>query len=357
MSKRDNSSALINVDVPRTQPEAKKAKVTAIVRSSAGSIVTVKGGRTSDLKAPIMELNGHSESVLSVCFSPGGNAFASASFDKTIMLWNTFGDCVNYDVITGHKNAVLSVKWSSCGGFLASASADRTACVWDSETCKRERIIRTHKGVVNEVDFAKNQPHLLATAGDDKLACLFDIRESTKRSTADFKTDYQLTSVCLHPDGKLLFAAGIDSKIHCWDTRKPEEELLTIEGHRDAVTGLSLSKDGSYILSTAQDNTVRVWDAKPFSNRPNRCLKIFQGSKHTFENHLLRCGWASDGSRVAAGSTDRNVYVWSTASQKILYKLPGHKGVVNDVKFHPTQPIIVSCGADKKIYLGELKDE
>jgi Prp8 binding protein len=28
--------------------------------------------------------------------------------------------------------------------------------------------------------------------------------------------------------------------------------------------------------------------------------------------------------------------------------------VVNDVVFHPTEPIVASCGSDKKIFLGEL---
>ena len=34
----------------------------------------------------------------------------------------------------------------------------------------------------------------------------------------------------------------------------------------------------------------------------------------------------------------------------------GHKGIVNDVIFHPTQPIIASAGVDSSIYLGEISD-
>ena len=35
----------------------------------------------------------------------------------------------------------------------------------------------------------------------------------------------------------------------------------------------------------------------------------------------------------------RFVYVWDTVSRRILYKLPGHKGTVNGVHFHPKEPI------------------
>ena len=51
----------------------------------------------------------------------------------------------------------------------------------------------------------------------------------------------------------------------------------------------------------------------------------------------------------------RNVYVWETASRKIVYKLPGHLGSVNDVDFHSIEPIILSAGSDKQVYLGEFE--
>jgi WD40 repeat protein len=58
---------------------------------------------------------------------------------------------------------------------------------------------------------------------------------------------------------------------------------------------------------------------------------------------------------VTCGSADNFVYVWDVATKRILYKLPGHSGSVNEVDFHPTQPIIGSCANDKSIYLGEIR--
>ena len=45
--------------------------------------------------------------------------------------------------------------------------------------------------------------------------------------------------------------------------------------------------------------------------------------------------------------------VWEQDSQALKYRLPGHKGAVHEVDFHPLEPIIGSCGSDKVIYLGE----
>ena len=40
--------------------------------------------------------------------------------------------------------------------------------------------------------------------------------------------------------------------------------------------------------------------------------------------------------------------------RRTLYVLPGHTGAVNDVDFHPVEPIIASCSSDKNIFLGEI---
>lgn len=137
-----------------------------------------------------------------------------------------------------------------------------------------------------------------------------------------------------------------------WDVRK-KEILYTLRGHTDTVTGLRLSADGSYLLSNSMDNSLRIWDVRPYAP-VERCVKIFSGHQHNFEKNLLRCAWSPDGTKITAGSSDRFVYIWDTTSRRIIYKLPGHNGSVNDVKFHPTETIVGSGSSDKQIYLGEI---
>lgn len=64
-----------------------------------------------------------------------------------------------------------------------------------------------------------------------------------------------------------------------------------------------------------------------------------QGAQHNFEKNLIKVAWTPDGKHVGAGSADRNVYVWNYATTRIEYALPGHKGSVNSVSFHPKEPI------------------
>ena len=50
----------------------------------------------------------------------------------------------------------------------------------------------------------------------------------------------------------------------------------------DTITGMSLSPDGAHILTNSMDNTLRLFDIRPFAKN-DRCLKLFTGHLHNFE--------------------------------------------------------------------------
>ena len=47
-------------------------------------------------------------------------------------------------------------------------------------------------------------------------------------------------------------------------------------------------------------------------------------------------------------------YVWDSKTAALEYALPGHSGSVNDVCFHPTEPVIASASSDGSLFVGEL---
>lgn len=63
--------------------------------------------------------------------------------------------------------------------------------------------------------------------------------------------------------------------------------LHRMKGHSDTVTGLALSPDGSYVLSNSMDNSLRVWDIRPFAPQ-ERCIKMMVGHAHNFEKVNLK---------------------------------------------------------------------
>jgi Prp8 binding protein len=107
-------------------------------------------------------------------------------------------------------------------------------------------------------------------------------------------------------------------------------------GHTDTVTSLQLSPDSQFLLSYSHDGTVRTWDVRPFAPT-DRSVRTYDGAPAGVERNLLRAAWDPKGEKIAAGSGDRTVVVWDVRTGKMLYKLPGHKGTVNDVRFSPSE--------------------
>jgi Prp8 binding protein len=301
------------------------------------------GSQLMALPSPTLQLTGHTGSVYSLQYSPSGGALASTSFDRSIFLWDS--QYKNYNVLQGHKNAVLDCTWLN-DETLASCGPDKLCILWDTHTGTSIRKFKGHAKIVNSISSTSTQ---LATVSDDATCCLWDSRQ--KKASVRLDSELPLTAVCL--SSSMVYTGGLDNLIVAWDLRK-QRKIYAMTGHADTITCLELHPDGTHVLSNAMDNYLKAWDIRPFCEG-NRLSKNFVGLKHNSEKGLLKCAWSSDGSMVSCGSADRLLHIWDVHSTEELYCLPGHKGCVNTVAFHPILANVVASGAsDKQIYVGEL---
>ena len=313
---------------------------------------------------PTQRLYGHTGSIYAVGYSPDGQAMASGSFDKTILLW----DCSNayeegyknYNVLKGHKNAVLDLKWTPDSENVVSCGADKMCMVWDCYSGQRVRKLAGHEGIVNAIDVPREESgkNLICSASDDCTVKLWDSRQKREICSIDHK--FQVTAVAFSNDGTSVYFGGLDNTIFAYDLRNmPDHDFtMRLKGHSDTITCLSVSPDGNFLLSNSMDGTMKTFDVRPFvgSNNNSRECKVFRGAKHNAEKGLLKCSWSADGNMVTGGSADTCVHIWDELTAEELYYLPGHNGCVNSVVFHPKDLVIASGSSDKTLFVGELSN-
>jgi Prp8 binding protein len=251
--------------------------------------------------------------------------------DRNILLWNTGGDCANYGILSGHKSAILDLHWSRDSQVVYTASADKTVASFNVETGERIRKHVGHEEVINCLDVSRRGEELLVSGSDDGSISIWDPR--AKAAIDYIETEFPVTAIALAEAGNELYSGSIDNEVKVWDMRMKKVQF-SMRGHTDTITSLAVSPDGQELLSYSHDSTARIWDVRPFAPE-DRGVRTFDGAQAGLEKNLIRACWDGEGKRVAAGGGDGSATVWDAKSGKMLHKLPGHKGTVNDVRISP----------------------
>ena len=110
-------------------------------------------------KKPLASMTGHQQLVNDVKFSPDARLIASASFDKSVRLWN--GKTGQFLArLLGHVQEVYQLAWSADSRILVSCSADSTLKLWSSNknkgcwTLYKEGDLPGHGDEVYTVDWS-----------------------------------------------------------------------------------------------------------------------------------------------------------------------------------------------------------
>lgn len=119
-------------------------------------------------KVPVARLTGHQQLINDVKFSPDMRYIASASFDKSIRLWNgSTGKFIA--TLRGHVQRVYQLAWSADSRLLASASADSTSKIWSITSRKLMCDLPGHADEVYVIDWSSDGESVVSGSKDKTL--------------------------------------------------------------------------------------------------------------------------------------------------------------------------------------------
>ena len=296
-------------------------------------------------------LQGHTSWVSSVAFSPVSNAvatkgtsdslLASGSEDQSVRLWETRTNlCLK--TIQGHSNGVWSVAFSPQGTTLASGSQDGVIRLWNSNTGKCIREFPAHSSWIWSVTFSPNH-HILASGSEDRTIQLWDILGGQHLKTLIGHKD-AVFSVLFSPDGQTLFSGSLDGTIKLWDIRTGQCRK-TLQGHSGGIWSISVSLDGKLLASGSQDQTIKLWDVDT-----GYCIKTLQGHR----SWIRACAISPNQQILVSGSADGTIKLWNVNTGECYETLQAHAGPVLSVAFDPDEQTFASCGADGLVKLWNI---
>lgn len=118
-------------------------------------------------RKPLQRMTGHQQPINFVQYSPDGTMIASASFDKSVRIWNGFNGKFLM-VFRAHVQSVYQVAWSADSRLLVSSSKDSTIKLWDLKKKKMIEDLPGHADEVFAVDWSPDG-HRVCSGGKDRV--------------------------------------------------------------------------------------------------------------------------------------------------------------------------------------------
>jgi WD40 repeat protein len=262
---------------------------------------------------------------------------------------------IDQQVLRHHEQTITSVyfaeKTEEGGSLLLATSVDGEASAWWDATGRAICSTRgdwqmtksfSHPGnpAVNFGRFSEQQSRtytLLVILGcEDKSIYIWDYRvhviEKVLRGHLGPVCDLEISK-----DGRLLISAAREQRILRWNLVRGTADQQLI-GHDDGVVVTEVSHSSQTVVSGAKDNRIIVWNTVgPSAGTPRSDLLLHSGN--------VSClSLSRDGSLLLSGSWDTQVCLTDLQTPQTIRRFRGHVGaVLGCVIGGQNEDVLVSC--------------
>uniref|UniRef100_A0ABM5ES26 Striatin-4 isoform X2 n=1 Tax=Pogona vitticeps TaxID=103695 RepID=A0ABM5ES26_9SAUR len=228
---------------------------------------------------PVYAFRAHRGPVLSVAMGCNSESCYSGGLDTRIRCWRipdlSMDPYDGYDpgvlsrVLEGHSDAVWGLAFSPLKNRLASCSADGTVRIWDPNSssssdspCLSTYNVESEHGIPTSITFSSVNPVHMVAAFQTGYAVLYDVEASCPVLTLESRPASgasQINQVVSHPTQPVTITAHDDRGIRFLDNRTGKA-VHSMVAHLDAVTCLAADPNGVFLMSGSHDCSLRLWN-------------------------------------------------------------------------------------------------
>ncbi|XP_051547317.1 apoptotic protease-activating factor 1-like isoform X2 [Myxocyprinus asiaticus] len=402
--------------------------------ASCGASKTLRVFKTTSGEK-LLELQAHDDDVLCCAFSPDSRYIATCSSDRKVKLWNVERGSLVREFAEEHVEQINHCQFTNTGQrvLLATCSNDKfnNTKLWNPNKTTSQNTMFGHMEPVNHCCFSPNDAYL-ATSSSDGTLKLFEVSSANEWKSIDVNSFFpesddeinvivkcstwssdssrvicaarnavfvfdvatskmllemrtsrlstvQYCHVC--PNTNLLAVALSHYTVELWnfETSKKKAEC---NGHLSWVHCVQFSPDGSLLLSSSDDQTIRMWETDSVHTSSAVALKrdsdvLFSQNDVTIvaadsRNRLqVRTGSAGailfeseefpsrirctcickHAPLVALGAENGSAQVIEVPSGNCLAELSGHTRTVHHCQFTDDGQTLITSSEDSTIRL------
>ncbi|KAK1281465.1 Protein SPA1-RELATED 3 [Acorus calamus] len=285
-------------------------------------------------------LQDHSDEVWFLQFSSNGKYLASASNDKTAIIWEVpeSEEVSLKHKLIGHEQSIVTVAWSPDDGQLLTCGMEGVIRRWDVSTGACLQIYSKAGIGLISCGWSPDGKYIFSGL-TDKSICMWDLGGKEHKCWKGQRT-LQISDMVVTKNGKWIMSICRESAILLLDREASIEKLIEED---TTITSFSLSKDEKFLLVNLINQEIHLWcvvgDLK--------LICIYKGHKR--RRFVIRsCFGGYEQSFIASGSEDSLVYLWHRYTGELIETLSGHSGTVNCVSWNPVDPHMLASASDDR---------
>ncbi|HTG36321.1 MAG TPA: DUF4365 domain-containing protein [Thermoanaerobaculia bacterium] len=190
---------------------------------------------------------------------------------------------------------------------------------------------------------------------------------------------------------KAIVAGGLDGSVKLRDLAAASKEWQILYMHKGSINGISISRDGRYLLSASEDGTIKLFDlsrmalvrvfatrgkpAKSVSLLPNGLdvFSLWDSPGHDAELRDLASGsciWKAETShgkqtstfvsldgKMGVSGSGTLMQFWNMRSGKCFHSIVGHSATINMIDITSDGNYAVSCSNDRTIKIWNFHEK
>ena len=156
-----------------------------------------------------------------------------------------------------------------------------------------------------------------------------------------------INNLFLNSNETLLLSTSDDNTIKVWDLEKGIC-FCTLEGHKKAVSFALFSPNNKNILSASVDKTARIWDYQTA-----KLIGTLKGHKRS----VNYASYSNDGKYIVTASDDNSIRIWDNTTMSCKKILKGHSAAVDYASFCIDDKHVISVSVDKTIRVWDLEND
>ncbi|CAC9494836.1 WD domain G-beta repeat [Leishmania donovani] len=323
-------------------PEGCEAAPNAASAPASSSFLADHGGSSGGERR-----SGKASGVQQLRWAPPayGHLLFSGDIGGQCRLWNSSTRQL-LATFAAHSQPIKSLEVTTNAAIMSTGSVDGTVAMWDVEAGVCTHVLTNPDSlpVVQHLHHPSDEAHLLLAAVDKKVV-LYDVRvgcsKYQREYTGHMGTIFNLT---LLSNGSKMLTTSEDRTLRTWDYRSPVQIKQFADAAMHAITHvLHHPTQPEFLAAQSLNNKVIVF--RDDGGGRLRLLHDCEFTGHTISGTRCQLSFSHDGRYLSSGDIGGKLYVWDWAAKKLEKSFKAHAQMLVSHLWHPIEPTKVVTAA------------